>query len=213
MDNNEIDFSYQNLTNRTDQFLKTFQNNLLLEVLRSPHMNQKIKRDKFLDCSQTFSNWFQRTVLIRAAVTEDTDFSHLAQEHLDDEYGHHTDLDRERGHRPRAWDPILEGLSCWFTWKMFSLDNTAKIVLIQVLELGATIICPVAQATFSSYGETTYFAVHSEADEIHKQMGSEYLIGLSKKEYQRLYQVQMEAWGILEAAMRRMAELVLETSS
>lgn len=201
--------NYIGLIERTQVFTQRFQENLLLRVLKSAHMEQSSARNKFLDCAQTFSNWFQRTALLRSAFAEEPRFVRLAQEHLDDEYGHNTSLEKERGYRDRAWDPTLEGISCWFAWKMLSLDEFEKIIHIQVLEIGSDIVCPVAQKVFENLGETSYFSMHSEADAIHKDLGIEYLTSLNEQKYQRLYRVQAESWDMFDAAMNRMAELII----
>ncbi|MDA9272026.1 hypothetical protein N9Q05_01415 [bacterium] len=57
----------------------------------------------------------------------------------------------------------------------------------------------------------TYFSLHCEVDEIHKNMGLDYLMSLPKDKYKRLHQVQAEAWSMLEAAMHRIAELITIT--
>ncbi|MDP3704936.1 MAG: hypothetical protein Q8R24_03375 [Legionellaceae bacterium] len=200
--------SYQGLLDRTEKFTQQFQDNALLRILQSTYMDQASARQRFLDCAQTFSNWFQKTVLLRAVFAEERAFVQLAEEHLNEEYGHHTILEKERGYRPRLWDPTLEGISCWFAWKMLSLDDFEKILHVQVLEIGSDIVCPIAEKLFEKYDKTSYFSMHRELDNAHKCFGIEHLALLTSEKYQRLYQVQEETWSMFNAAMKRMSELI-----
>lgn len=121
---------------------------------------------------------------------------------------HNFSLDADRNYRPPAWDAILDATACWFTWKMFTLDQEAKTVLMHlVLETSANIFFQEAHKVMHSYGETDYFKIHSEADEKHEKMGRELLQNLSTEKYQQLLVVQSQGWDVLNAVCNRIAEL------
>jgi len=120
--------------------------------------------------------------MLRSVFCENSRFLATAQKHLDEEFGHNLSLNTDRNHRPPVWDAILEATASWFTWKMFTLDQEEKTVLIHlVLETSANIFLQEAHKVMRQYGETNYFKLHAEADEKHEKMGRELLKIYPKK--------------------------------
>jgi hypothetical protein len=58
----------------------------------------------------------------------------------------------------------------------------------------------------TAYGETSYFKIHSEADEGHEQMGRELLTDLSPRKYERLIEIQHQGWSIMSAFCEHVAK-------
>lgn len=200
---------FEKLINLNNKYIEEFQSSKLIETIQSPQMQDKKKRDKFLACVQVFSNSFQKMIMLRSAFTELTDFEKITYKHLKEEFGHNVILEEARQHQPPIWDPILESLSCWFSWRMFSLNDCEKLVLVHfILEAGSDVVCSAASEIFSACGEGGYFNLHSELDKDHKNMGLYLLKGLSDHEYDRLLKVQHQSWSIFNAAMMRMAEII-----
>ena len=145
-------------------------------------------------------------------MTEDRRYSPIFSEHLQDEFGHDSRLAGDRaGSLTEVWDPVLEAASNWFAWKMLSLDNVEKMVLVhQVLEVGGSLISQHARDSFTRYNETDYFAIHAVADDEHQRAGLSLLEHLDAPTYERLFQLQKEGWDMLNLLLARIAELTNE---
>jgi len=200
--------SFERLLARNRQYCDQHRNNSLFALVRSGRLDDAQCRRRFLDAVQVWSNWFQKAVLARSALTDDPRFSPLYRDHLDEEYGHDTRLSADRNGRPETWDPVLEATSSWFAWKMLSLDNLEKIVLVHlVLEGAGAVFLPVVQPIIDSFHETTYFTLHKQADAGHATSADSYLAGHSVPTYRRLLRVQREGWDMFNVLCSRMATL------
>jgi quercetin dioxygenase-like cupin family protein len=204
--------SFELLIERNRQYCDEHRNNPLFELIQSGRLDDNRCRQRFLDAVQVWSNWFQKAMMARSVFNEDPRFVSLFQQHLDEEYGHNTKLAADRGgQREPLWDPILEATSTWFVWKMLSLDNLEKTVLIHlVLEAAASTFHPMAQPIMDVYHETDYFALHNEADDEHEVMALEYLKGYQPEIYRRLMRVQKEGWEMFNTLCARMVALADE---
>lgn len=187
---------------------KEYENNLLMQLLRSNLIQKKHIRERLLDCIQVFSDYFQKVVMLRYIFCDNSKFSSVTHQHLNEEYGHNTSLNQDRHHRPSVWDPILEATGSWFAWKMFTLDAEEKTVLVHlVLEASAQLFFKRAHQVMEQYQETQYFKLHFEIDEQHEEMGVTLLQGLTTEKYQQLQKVQCQGWKILNAACEQIAKL------
>ncbi len=184
----------------------------LMCLIQSKQMEDRENRERLLDSIQVFSDYFQKTVMLRSVFCENPNFLSIVQTHLSDEFGHNLKLMKDRKYRTPAWHPILEATAAWFTWKMFTLDNEEKTVLIHlVLEASANIFFSAAHEVMRRYGETDYFEVHAEEDVRHEQMGTDLLDSLSSKKYINLMTVQQQGWEMLNAACDQIARLSLHS--
>lgn len=189
-------------------FLAQYKKNPLMQLIKSPDMIIMQKRNKLLDCIQIFSDYFQKTVLLRNALCEDKKFMPVAQLHCHEEFEHNLSLMRDRKFRPPVWDPILDATSSWFAWKMLTSDNVDKTVLIHlVLETSANVFFSAAHRVMQAYKETDYFHIHAEIDEEHEQMGTKLLMDLPPERYAHLMLVQQQGWDVLNAVCKQIAIL------
>jgi len=196
------------LLEKNQVYIEQYKNNELMKLIQSIEMNEAENRVRLLDCIQVFSNYFQKTVMLRSILTENNRFLKVAQEHLEEEFGHDLTLNHDRHDRRPTWDPILEACSCWFTWKMLVLDNYGKTFLVHlVLESSANIFFKEAHLVMKRHAETNYFQMHAVVDEHHEQMGIQLLEGLSAVDYERLLEIQQQGWDMLNMVCTRMAEL------
>lgn len=209
--------SFKEITNidsllqRNDYFSEQFLQNPLMQLIVSDHMNDRLKRHRLLDAIQTFSDYFQKVVMLRSAFCDNPLFFTVSQAHLSEEFEHNMQLMRDRQHRPRIWDPILESGSTWFAWKMLTLDNDEKTVLVHlVLETSGSIFFQAAHRVMQAFGETDYFAVHAVADDEHQHMGVTLLRDISNERFQSMIDLQQQGWRILNMVCERMANIVLE---
>jgi hypothetical protein len=201
-------FTLDALVTTNHQFTSDFAHNPLMHLIRSPLMDDTQKRIQLLDCIQVFSNYFQKTVMLRAILTDNKRYISVVQKHLLEEFGHDIALMHDRKERQPIWDPILEASACWFSWKMFSLDNPEKTVLVHlVLEASAHIFFIEAHKVMQKYAETNYFKLHADVDEHHETMGLDLLTDLRDIDYKRLLEVQQQGWDMLNTACARMAKL------
>lgn len=195
-------------------YLANYQQSPLMQLINSPKMAAAQKRNKLLDCIQIFSDYFQKTVLLRNALCEDKKFIPVAQIHCHEEFEHNLSLMRDRQFRPPVWDPVLEATSAWFAWKMLTMDNADKTVLIHlVLETSANVFFSAAHRVMQAYKETDYFHIHAEVDGDHEQMGTQLLKDLTPERYERLLLVQQQGWDVLNAACKQIAILSDEAAN
>ena len=201
--------SLKKILNVNSLWVDQFRESRLMQLINDDNkMNNKKIRMMLLSCIQTFSDYFQRTIMLRLSLTDNRFFIPLAQEHLQEEYGHNISLLRERNHQPAKWDPILETSAAWFSWKMLALDNIEKTLLIHlVLETSANIFFKKADEVMQRYKTTQYFAIHAENDEHHQALGMDLLKDCSPRTYKTLAIVQQQGWEILINTCNRIAEL------
>ncbi len=180
----------------------------LMCLIQGKQMEDRASRERLLDAIQVFSDYFQKAVMLRSVFCENRHFLSVVQTHLNEEFGHNLKLMKDRKYREPVWHPILEATAAWFAWKMFTLDNEEKTVLIHlVLEASATIFFSAAHEVMRRYGETDYFEVHAEEDVKHEQMGSDLLGSLSAEKYVNLMTIQQQGWEMLNAACDQIAHL------
>lgn len=198
------------LLEKNKQFVDEYRSSALMCLISSSDIEKEDFRERMLDAIQTLSNYFQKIVLLRLVLTDHHHFSTLALEHLKEEFCHHEALMTERNYRVPLWDPILESTCSWFLWRMFNTNDEEKIVLIHlVLEASANAFFQHAYPVMRQYTQGNYFKEHAGADEKHEKMGEELLKGLSLAAYQRLSEIQYQAWSVMLAACNRIAELSL----
>ena len=203
----------QKLLENNKQFCDEYRaHSRLMKLINSPDMADKGKRTILLDCIQVFSDYFQKTVMLRSIFCTNRRYLPVVEEHLQEEFGHNTDLQRDRQFRDTVWDPILEATSAWFPWSMLSMDNDEKVVAMHlVLEASANIFFTAANEVMKAHGETNYFAIHAEVDGDHEQMGINLLQQLTPDRYLHLIQVQKQCWNMLNTACDRIAILTEES--
>lgn len=197
----------QKLLENNKQFCDDYRaKSRLMRLIQSSSMSDKAKRAALLDCIQVFSDYFQKTVMLRSVFCGNRRYLPVVEEHLQEEFGHNTDLQRDRQFRDAAWDPILEATSAWFAWSMLVMDNDEKVVAMHlVLEASANIFFTAANQVMKAHGETNYFAIHAEVDGDHEQMGINLLQNLTPDRYLHLQQVQKQCWDMLNTACDRIA--------
>ncbi|MDF1758058.1 MAG: hypothetical protein P1U74_07145 [Legionellaceae bacterium] len=206
MTNKQIDLDYILSKNKT--YVDAFNKSPLMELIQSTNIDNSKSRALLLDCIQVFSNYFQKTVMLRSTLNEENQYLKIAREHLEEEFGHDISLLRDRNQKAPFWDPILDACSCWFSWKMLTLDNAEKTLLVHlVLEASANIFFVKAHNIMVKYDETDYFKIHAEVDEHHSTMGLELLRDLREVDYQALAKVQSEGWDMLNAVCNRISEI------
>lgn len=201
--------SLQTLLKRNKIHSEEFTHSALMKTIISPEMSNIESRKRLLGAVQTFSNYFQKVVMLRSVLTENLKFRVISSTHLKEEFDHNEKLSSDRNHQPPTWDPILEATSSWFAWKMFTLNDEERTVLIHlVLENSANIFFHAAHKVMQKYEDTDYFKIHSEVDEKHEKMGYELLENLPADKYLHLINVQNQGWDMLNVVCTRIAELV-----
>lgn len=195
-----------NLLKKNKIFVSEYTNNKLMKLIKSEAMKEKKMRERLLDCIQVFSDYFQKVVMLRYVFCNNSKFLKVVQLHLAEEYGHNISLKQDRKDRPSIWDPILESTSCWFAWKIFTLDEEEKTVLVHlVLEASAQLFFTQAHQVMEKYQETEYFKIHFDLDKEHEQMGLNLLKELSKEKYHQLQTILGQGWSILNTACNQIA--------
>ena len=203
---------YELLLAANRHFREQYTRNEIFKFVKSDAIDDKAARGRLLDSILVWSNYFQRVVLARSAFTDDVCYSKIFKEHLDEEYNHNTALARDRGNElVEIWDPILESTSSWFAWKMMTLDNLDKLVLVHiVLEAAATEWHRVAHPIMSKYRETNHFQTHDQMDHNHEDLGLKLLSNIDAEQFERLSSLQKEGWGVMNAMCDRMATLATQ---
>jgi hypothetical protein len=195
---------------KNEEFIKGYKNSKLLSLLTSKKMSEKATREKLLDCIQVFSNHFQKVVMLRQILCEDEKHLEVATQHLMEEFGHNFLLERDRNSRTSLWDPVLDATAGWFTWKMMTLDNDEKTLLVHlVLESSACVFFKAAHKVMTQHSETNYFETHADADEEHERMATNMLSSIPASKIKRLFLIQEQGWSMLNTVCDRIANIVL----
>lgn len=183
-----------------------------MKFIRSTEVKGKIYRENLLAAIQTFSDQFQNAVMLRRVFSQGDEFTNVSQKHLDEEYNHNNNLRADRNNQPAIWGPALEAATSWFSWKMLSLNDTSKTLLVHfVLESSANVFFHEAGKVMQHFNETSYFSEHAELDEGHEEMGANLLKNLTSKECEELMLIQ-QGWGMLNMACNRIAKITLSKS-
>lgn len=200
---------YQILIKKQKFYLENFTNSSLMELVTSQSLHSKKIRLMLLDALQPFSDFFQKTVMLRYVFSEDQPFLNDAQQHLCEEFGHNISLARDRKNKEYLFDPILESTSAWFAWKIFTLDNLQKMILVHwVLEASAHIFFEKTNAATKNYDETDYYKTHAILDEEHQNIPLSFFEGLRKREFESLMKTLDQGWAVLMATTNQMANIV-----
>lgn len=200
---------YQALIKKQNFYLKNFTDSRLIKLVGSKSLHSKKTRLLLLDALQPFSDFFQKTVMLRYVFSEDQPFLNDAQQHLCEEFGHNISLARDRKNKEYLFDPILESTSTWFSWKMFTLDNLQKMILIHwVLEASAHIFFQKTNTATKNYNETDYYKTHAVLDEDHQNIPLSFFEGLRKHEFEGLMKTLDQGWAILIVATNQIANIV-----
>jgi len=190
------------------EYCNIFKQSALMRLIVDESMQNQEYRKRLLDCIQVFSNYFQKTVMLRFVLNDNPNHIKIAQTHLAEEFGHDVSLMRDRNEMEPIWDPILEASSAWFSWKMITLNNYEKTLLVhQVLEESANIFFVKANEVMLRYKETEYFKMHAEIDDSHASMGIKLLQDLTSAEYLNLAIIQQQGWDVLNVVCNRITEL------
>ncbi|HEY0195007.1 MAG TPA: cupin domain-containing protein [Kofleriaceae bacterium] len=201
--------NYDQLIAANQRFRAQYTANDIFKFIQSDTVDSKGARGRLLDTILVWSNYFQRVVLARSAFTDDARYSAIFKAHLDEEYDHNTLLAKDRGSElVRVWDPVLDSTSSWFAWKMVTLDNLDKLVLVHlVLEAAATEWHRVAHPIMARFRETNHFESHDQVDHGNEDLGLELLRSIDASTLARLSTVQQEGWDMMNTMCARMAAL------
>lgn len=206
-------FNLENLLMKNQFFVEEYKCSPLMNLLNNPKIKLPENKNKLLAAIQTLSDYFQKTAFLRYVFTDNFNYLQLAKEHLKEEFGHNDILLAERNNESPTWDPILEATSAWFSWKMLSSNDDEKTVLMHlVLETSGNIFFHQANEILGNNDGKSYFALHSEIDNVHEKMGNKLLSECSDKDFVRLFDIQQKSWDMLNVTCKRIAELVEENS-
>lgn len=204
---------YEKLISDNARYVEEFDNNALFILMRSNTFNDLNLRNKFFDCFQVFSNYFQKMMMNRVCFTDNELYLPIFELHLEEEFGHNTRLKEDRNKRQQYWDPILEATSLWFASKMLSLDNLEKIVLVNlVVETSACTFYKNAKNIFALNKQNSkHFDIHmTDIDNVHANLGSDLIMACKVTDFIHLANVQKQGWEMLNTAFNRIAELIVE---
>ncbi|MFI9560221.1 cupin domain-containing protein [Nonomuraea endophytica] len=192
--------------------LERFAGHRLFDFFDSGRMRgEPLLRRRFVSALYVWSVYFQRMLYARQAVCADPELREIYAGHLREEFGHDRLLRERHAVSADVHDPVLEAAGTWFVMRMYGADEAAKIVIVHmVIESSCHVFGEKTKAAFhdDSAGETSYFDLHAEVDEDHREIGRDYLRGLSPSQIARLLPVCEEAWNQLELVFDRMAALV-----
>jgi hypothetical protein len=204
------------LIERNKEFKHRHRNNLLYKQMQSGHYSRQDQKDKFLDVFQTWSNCFQKAMLLKTALCEDPIFTPTFLKHYHEEFGHNEMLINDRRKSKAAStslvkkkDALLEAICNWFPSKMFSLTPQEQIVVMNLtVEACALVFYEYAKTAIDPEDKLKHFQSHGEIDICHENLGLDLLETLSDFQYKRLLEIQEDSWAMLDALMNRVAELM-----
>ena len=196
---------YENLIKINDKLAKEFyENNPTFKL----DIQTKADKEVLLDCLQVISDHFQRLMFLRVGLCEDSKFEKVFMEHFLEELGHNKSLSKERK-REKLWDPILESSCSWFVNKNYLLDNSERIILVQmVLEKCAHLFYTHFNEQLSE--KSHHIELHMDADEGHDMMGVSLLKEEPNYKFKNYLKLQQESWSIMNLFISRIGEIILE---
>src|SRR5579872_2766548 len=113
----------ETLLKKNEAFIHQYKKSDLITFISNENFSELSTRTRLLDCIQVFSDYFQKTVLLRYALCDDPSFLSTSHAHLNEEFNHNVSLLHDRKNKPPIWDPILESTTSWFMCKMFTLGE------------------------------------------------------------------------------------------
>lgn len=201
--------SLELLLRRNNNFKENFKQNPLFKLMETGYFRSGSKREQFLDYFQIWSNYFQKIMLLKTALCDDSSFSPLFYQHFIEEFGHNQMFHREKPKINVKKDAVLEALCNWFFSKMLSFSLYEQIIAINLcLEAAAVVFYRLAKPVIDPANQHEHFQVHAEVDLSHEEMGLSLLENLSLLQYSRLFEVQEDSWAMIGALIQRLAELV-----
>ncbi|HCM1323109.1 cupin domain-containing protein [Vibrio parahaemolyticus] len=191
-------------------YMEHFDKHRLFALVNKGLLNNESARNRFLDCFQVWSNYFQKMVLSRALNTQDSEHLVLAWEHFTEELGHNTDLANSRDKTNVVFDPVLEASSSWFANIIPSLTDSQKVVLVHlVVEASATYFYKHLKPAMEQDVTKAHFDNHHIDDHDHVKMGYDFIRRNQLTEPEKLLEIQKKGWSMLETVMGRIADLVV----
>ena len=184
--------------------LRRFHENPLVELVQRPAMPEEEKA-RILGYLQPWSDTFQRVITLRVACETDSSLQALAQQHLTEELNHNTMLAQARSDDSGGvWDPVISAAASWFVDQMLTLSGLERAVLAHLVLEGAALVFH--QAGHGTYRDNEYFALHSEADQEHMEMG--YRLLAEREDYWQVDEVLElldRGWQMITLLCERMA--------
>jgi quercetin dioxygenase-like cupin family protein len=199
------------LTAANQRHLEHFAKHRLFTMAEKGYLAEETPRRRFFDCFQIWSDHFQRMLLMRNALSADPRFRAIAETHLAEELGHNRLLQRARQSDTRLWDPTLESLCAWFPWKMITLAEDERLVLIHLVVEGSALVFYQQMApVFRTPEGRTHFDAHAQSvDNRHVQVGIDLLRQIPLREPARLLEIQQRGWDVLASLFGRIADLIM----
>jgi hypothetical protein len=175
-----------------------------MKLLDSDSIKQKETQERLLEALNFWSDWFQRILAARVAIEEPKIFQEAAEEHFAEEIGHNKSLLNLRKNMPvLMWDPLLDASASWFYHKILTGTPEEKAILMHcVLESASYIFHTKAKETFS---DMPHFALHSDLDTGHAQMGFDLLKAVPDLDDHKLAITLDHGWRMFEHLCTRMA--------
>ncbi len=193
-----------------DRLAERFREHRIFDLIRSDRLREESVRHRFLAALQVWSGYFQRAVLARSAFTSEAKFSDVYFEHLVEEIGHDRSLSTTHEGTQIPFDAQLSGMSSWFVYQTLSLDNTERVVMTNlVLERAGSEFYKPFSEYMRTFGIEEHFQEHSEHDDDHEKLGSEFLDDISPRQHERVQAVQRDSWDMLGGILDRIVDIAL----
>jgi quercetin dioxygenase-like cupin family protein len=196
----------ERLLARNDARILGFAQSQLVALVNDPDELDVTTRERLLDCLQTWSDFFQRLLHLRAALTVDHDQQRVAVQHLTEELGHNDNLRKQRGGAFVACnDAVLQAAMHWFKHAMMVGSDYERTLLMHlVLEASGEIFHEQASAAF---GDMPHFREHGEDDGDHAAYGVDLLRRAPAASLPGLETTLETGWDMMILLCDRMAQL------
>lgn len=204
--------SFESLEKLNQEFKTQFTKTRMMQMLTDGTLENKQKRQRYVDALQIWSNLNQDLLFTRQGAAADEPWASMYLEHFWDEVGHHKmHANRNEAIDPAielTSDPVIEAIHHWFIHQMLRRDNIVKTALVHlVIENGSHVFHAAAKPVLSKTVNEEYYTVH-EADTAHAEMGAKLLRHLSASQYKELHPVIKKGWEMLFAMTDRVCYLV-----
>jgi hypothetical protein len=209
VDTAEPEHGLQGLLAYNHQRLDEFRRRPLFSLIDEGTLQDRFKRQTFLDTLQIWLDGQQALLFARQASCADPDY---AGAFLKDFRGEAVREGTNEGRSAAGGgigtknDVVVEAITEWFTYQMFVLDNSEKAAVVHlVIEQANTVLRSVVATLARSVGDSP--PARLEDDTRRATVGEELLRRQSPRTYARLRRIVGEAWDMLSALSDRVVEV------
>jgi hypothetical protein len=199
---------FSQIKSLNEDYMQEYANSWSVRLLENSSQLSLRQREVLLGYAQSWSDGFQRMLATRCLLETDESLYRMAEGHLAEEIGHQRLLAEARGAAPALWDPIISACSSWIVDSMAKLSPMERLALVHLVLEGSGLVALTAGRR--NFSQSQYFALHSETDVEHLNMGYEELARRNDWSMDGISEVLRKGWAIVFIFTNRLAQLATQ---